>query len=296
MNYLDELEAEGIQIIREAAAELPRIALLYSMGKDSSVLLWLARKAFAPARVPFPVLHIDTSYKFPEMVEFRQHYPQSLGLELLLYSNQEALSQGVNPFVLGTQRCCSLLKTKALLDGIRHYGFEAVFGGARREEERSRAKERIFSCRDAFGQWDPRKQRPEFWNLFNGRIEPGESMRVFPLSNWTELDVWGYIARENIPVVPLYFAKPRQVLMRGQSLLPVEYDIPLLPGEEVQTVRCRFRSIGCTYCSGAVRSEASTVTEIIAELEVTRRSEREYRLIDYDQDGSMEVKKRDGYF
>ena len=296
MNYLDELEAESIQIIREAAAELPRIALLYSMGKDSSVLLWLARKSFAPARVPIPVLHIDTSYKFPEMVEFRNYYPQSLGLELLLYSNQDALSQGTNPFALGTQRCCALLKTTPLLDGIRHYGFDAVFGGARRQEERSRAKERVFSCRDAFGQWDPRKQRPEFWNLFNGRIEPGESMRVFPLSNWTELDVWRYIARENIPVVPLYFAKPRQVLMRGESLLPVEHDIPLMPGEAVQTVLCRFRSIGCTYCSGAVRSEAATVTEIIAELEVTRRSEREYRLIDYDQDGSMEVKKRDGYF
>ena len=296
MNYLDELEAESIQIIREAAAELPRIALLYSMGKDSSALLWLARKSFAPARVPFPVLHIDTSYKFPEMVEFRKHYPQSLGLELLVYSNQDALSEGTNPFALGTQRCCALLKTRALLDGIRHYGFDAVFGGARREEERSRAKERIFSCRDAFGQWDPRKQRPEFWNLFNGRIEPGESMRVFPLSNWTELDVWRYIARENIPVVPLYFAKPRQMLMRGESLLPVEHAIPLMPGEAVETVLCRFRSIGCTYCSGAVRSEASTVTEIIAELELTRRSEREYRLIDYDQDGSMEAKKRDGYF
>src|SRR5881409_1831721 len=231
--------------------------MLYSIGKDSSVMVRLAQKAFYPGKIPFPLLHIDTSYKFPEMIEFRDSYTREIGAELIVHQNREALARGANPFALGTQRCCGLLKTKALLDALSAGGFNAAFGGARRDEERSRAKERIFSLRDAKGQWDPKNQRPELWNLLNGRIRPGESIRVFPLSNWTELDVWQYIYAENIPIVPLYFAKEREVVVRGNSLIMLEQPfVPLLPGEQPQMVKCRMRSLGCSPCTGAVRSDA----------------------------------------
>lgn len=296
LSHLRFLEAESIQIIREVAAEFSRPALLYSIGKDSSVLLKLAQKAFAPAPLPFPLLHIDTTYKFREMIAFRDRTCRELGLTLIVHTNQRAIDEGTNPFRLGTARCCAQLKTRALLDALAQHRVDAAIGGARREEERSRAKERIYSFRDAFGQWDPRNQRPELWNLFNGRIENGESIRVFPLSNWTELDIWQYIDLEGIPVVPLYFAKEREVLVRGELLIPVEHNPPMRPGETPQLVRCRMRTLGCTHCTGAIRSSADTVPKIIEELEEAVRSERENRIIDHDQDGSMELKKREGYF
>ncbi len=230
------------------------------------------------------------------MIEFRDRTCRDLGLKLIVHTNRRAIEEGTNPFRVGTAKCCALLKTRALLDALQENRVDAAIGGARREEERSRAKERIYSFRDAFGQWDPRNQRPELWNLFNGRIENGESIRVFPLSNWTELDVWQYINMERIPVVPLYFAKEREVLVRGDLLIPVEHDPPLRPGEAPQLVRCRMRTLGCTYCTGAIRSSADTVPKIIDELEQAVRSERENRIIDHDQDGSMELKKREGYF
>src|SRR5213080_33860 len=226
LNHLRALESESIHILREAAAEFARPVMLYSIGKDSSVMLRLAQKAFFPGRIPFPLLHVDTSYKFPEMIEFRDSYPRQIGAELIVHKNQEALDAGANPYSLGTQKCCGLLKTQSLLDALRAGGFDAAFGGARRDEEKSRAKERIFSFRDSLGQWDPKNQRPELWNLFNGRVEPGESIRVFPLSNWTEMDVWHYIHLENIPVVPLYFAQEREMLVRDGSLIPLEHDLP----------------------------------------------------------------------
>ena len=296
LSHLRLVEAESIQIIREVAAEFSRPALLYSIGKDSSVLLRLAQKAFAPAPLPFPLLHIDTTFKFREMIEFRDRICRELGLKLIVHTHRRAIEEGTNPFRLGTAKCCALLKTRALLDALQENRIDAAIGGARREEERSRAKERIYSFRDAFGQWNPRNQRPELWNLFNGRIENGESMRVFPLSNWTELDIWQYIDLERIPVVPLYFAKEREVLVRGDLLIPVEHDPPLRPGEAPQLVRCRMRTLGCTHCTGAIRSSADTVPKIIDELEQAVRSERENRIIDHDQDGSMELKKREGYF
>ena len=296
LTHLQMLEAESIHIIREVASEFQKPVMLYSIGKDSSVMLRLAQKAFHPGPIPFPLLHVDTGYKFREMLAFRDAYTRELGLNLLVWRNEEALANGANPVALGTQRCCGLLKTQALLDGLRSHGFDAAFGGARRDEERSRAKERIFSFRDNAGQWDPKNQRPELWNLYNGRIGPGESIRVFPLSNWTELDIWHYIHLENIPIVPLYFAKERRMLVRGDSLIPVEQPfVKGLPGEE-QWVRCRLRSLGCSPCTGAIRSDADTVPKIIAELISFRSSERANRIIDHDQDGSMEIKKREGYF
>jgi sulfate adenylyltransferase subunit 2 len=297
LDHLRALEAESIQIIREVVAELERPVMLYSIGKDSSVLLRLAQKAFHPGRIPFPLLHVDTTYKFREMIEFRDRYVREVGVRLIVHTNEEAVAAGTQPFAVGTQRCCGLLKTTALLDALRAGGFDAAFGGARRDEERSRAKGRIFSLRDARGQWDPMRQRPELWRLLNGRVGPGESIRVFPLSNWTELDVWQYIERERIPVVPLYFAKEREVIVRGASLIPVEQPfVPLLPGERPQRIMCRMRSLGCSPCTGAVRSTADTVPKIIEELRSVRHSERQLRVIDHDQDGSMEVKKREGYF
>jgi len=297
MTHLRALEAESIHVFREVAAEFQRPVMLYSIGKDSSVLLRLAQKAFHPDPIPFPLLHVDTSYKFKEMIQFRDDYTRQVGARLIVHTNRKALDDGAQPFVLGTQRCCGLLKTQALLDGLREGGFDAAIGGARRDEERSRAKERIYSFRDKHGQWDPKNQRPELWNLFNGRIEPGESIRVFPLSNWTEIDVWHYIHAENIPIVPLYFAKERPMLVRGESLIPVEQPfVPRLPGEEPQMIRCRMRSLGCSPCTGAIRSDADTVPKIIEELIAAKRSERENRVIDHDQDGSMEMKKREGYF
>ena len=294
--HLRALEAESIHILREVVAEFARPVMLYSIGKDSSVMLRLAQKAFYPGRLPFPLLHIDTTYKFREMIEFRDRYTREVGAELIVHTNRAAIEGGANPFALGTQKCCALLKTKALLDALAEGGFDAAFGGARRDEEKSRAKERVYSFRDPLGQWDPKNQRPELWNLYNGRIEKGETIRVFPLSNWTELDVWHYIHVERIPVVPLYFARAREVLVRNGTLLPLEHDPPRLIGEKPQTVMCRMRSLGCTYCTGAVRSDADTVPKIIEELLAARRSERENRAIDYDQEGSMELKKREGYF
>ena len=297
LSHLQTLEAESIHIFREAVSEFQRPVMLYSIGKDSSVMLRLAQKAFYPGSIPFPLLHIDTSYKFREMIEFRDRTAQQLGLKLIVHTNQEALDAGTNPFRVGTQRCCELLKTQSLLDALRAGGFDAAFGGARRDEERSRAKERIYSVRDAKGQWDPKQQRPELWNLYNSRLGPAESVRVFPLSNWTETDIWQYIHLENIPVVPLYFAKHRPMLVRGDSLIPLEQPfVPLLPGESPQLVKCRMRSLGCSPCTGAIRSEADTLPKIIEELISFRRSERENRVIDHDQDGSMELKKRAGYF
>ncbi len=297
LDHLRALEAESIYIIREVVAEFERPVMLYSIGKDSSVLLRLAQKAFHPGPIPFPLLHVDTTYKFHEMIAFRDRCAAEIGARLIVHTNEEAIAEGAQPFLLGTKRCCALLKTTALLDALQAGGFDAAFGGARRDEERSRAKERIFSLRDAKGQWDPKNQRPELWTLLNGRVRPGESIRVFPLSNWTELDVWQYIDVERIPIVPLYFAKEREVLVRGDSLLLVEQPfVPLLPGERTERARCRMRSLGCSPCTGAIRSEADTVPKIIAELIATRHSERQLRVIDHDQDGSMELKKREGYF
>jgi sulfate adenylyltransferase subunit 2 len=296
LQHLDMLEAESIHILREVVAESSRPAMLYSIGKDSSVMLRLAQKAFHPGRIPFPLMHIDTGFKFHEMLQFRNATARRLSLRLIVHTNLEAKGKGANPFDLGTTQCCALLKTKSLLDALAEHKIDAAIGGARRDEEKSRAKERVFSLRDTLGQWDPKNQRPEFWNLYNGRVGTGQSMRVFPLSNWTELDVWEYIQREEIPVVPLYFAKEREMLVRGDYLIPLDHPIELLPGEKPQRVMCRMRSLGCTHCTGAIRSTATTVPEIIEELKFFRRSERENRVIDHDQEGSMELKKREGYF
>jgi sulfate adenylyltransferase subunit 2 len=296
-DHLKALEAESIHIIREVVAEFERPVMLYSIGKDSSVLLRLAQKAFYPGPIPFPLLHVDTTYKFREMIEFRDRYAAEIGARLIVHTNTEAIADGTQPFLVGTQRCCGALKTKSLLDALEAGAFDAAFGGARRDEERSRAKERIFSLRDANGQWDPKNQRPELWQLLNSRIKPGESIRVFPLSNWTEIDVWTYIHVENIPVVPLYFAREREVIVRGDALIiPEQSFVPLMPGEHPQMVMCRMRSLGCSPCTGAVRSTADTVPKIIDELIAARNSERQLRVIDHDQDGSMELKKREGYF
>jgi sulfate adenylyltransferase subunit 2 len=296
LTHLEALEAESIHIMREVAAEFERPVMLYSIGKDSSVMVRLAQKAFYPAPIPFPLLHIDTTYKFQEMIEFRDRFCKEIGAKLIVHTNRQAIEDGANPFRLGTEKCCGLLKTRALLDALAEGGFDAAFGGARRDEEKSRAKERVYSFRDVFGQWDPKNQRPELWNLYNSRIGKGESIRVFPLSNWTELDVWQYIHEEKIPVVPLYFAKPRPMVVRGGMLIPVEHNMPLRAGEKPEMVMCRMRSLGCTYCTGAIRSEADTVPKIIEEMAEFRRSERENRVIDHDREGSMELKKREGYF
>lgn len=293
---LRRLEAESIFILREAATEFARPVMLYSIGKDSSVMLRLAQKAFYPGKIPFPLLHIDTGYKFSEMIAFRDWYVKHVGAELIVHRNQKALDEGANPYALGTQKCCGLLKTRSLLDALAEGNFDAAFGGARRDEEKSRAKERIYSFRDGAGQWDPKNQRPELWSLYNGRHRKGENIRVFPLSNWTELDVWLYIHAERIPIVPLYFAKERETLVRGQSILLLQAGVHLLPGEEPQMVKCRMRSLGCVPCTGAICSDADTVPKIIAEMMSFRRSERENRVIDHDEEGSMEIKKREGYF
>ncbi len=296
LDHLKMLEAESIFILREAAAEFAHPVMLYSIGKDSSVMLRLAQKAFYPGKIPFPLLHIDTSYKFPEMIEFRDWYAKHVGAELIVHKNQKALDDGANPYTLGTQKCCGFLKTRSLLDGLAEGGFDAAFGGARRDEEKSRAKERVYSFRDALGQWDPKNQRPELWSLYNSRHHKGESIRVFPLSNWTELDVWLYIHSEKIPIVPLYFAKEREAVVRGGSILLLQTGVHLLPGEKAQMVKCRMRSLGCVPCTGAIRSDADTVPQIIEEMISFRRSERENRVIDHDEEGSMEIKKREGYF
>jgi sulfate adenylyltransferase subunit 2 len=296
LNHLRALEAESIYILREAVAEFSHPVMLYSIGKDSSVMLRLAQKAFFPGKMPFPLLHIDTSYKFPEMIEFRDSYTKEIGAQLIVHQNVEALALGANPVSLGTQKCCGLLKTKSLLDALNEGGFNAAFGGARRDEEKSRAKERIYSFRDSHGQWDPKNQRPELWNLFNARIDKAESIRVFPLSNWTELDIWLYILAENIPIVPLYYARERDVVVRNGSVVLIHSKEELLPGEELKSVKCRMRSLGCVPCTGAIRSEADTLPKIVEEMISFRRSERENRAIDHDEEGSMELKKREGYF
>lgn len=296
LSHLQTLEAESIYILREAAAELSHPVMLYSIGKDSSVMLRLAQKAFFPGKIPFPLLHIDTGYKFPEMIEFRDSYTKEIGAELLIHRNEEAIEQGTNPFSLGTQKCCGLLKTNSLLDALKRGGFNAAFGGARRDEEKSRAKERIYSLRDSHGQWDPKNQRAELWNLFNSRIAAAESIRVFPLSNWTELDIWLYIHAESIPIVSLYYARQRETVLRNGSLVLIHAKEQLWAGEKTTLVKCRMRSLGCVPCTGAIRSEADTLPKIIEEMVSFRRSERENRVIDHDEEGSMELKKREGYF
>jgi sulfate adenylyltransferase subunit 2 len=296
LNYLRTLEAESIHILREVASEFERPVMLYSIGKDSSVMLRLAQKAFYPGPIPFPLLHIDTGFKFKEMLAFRDEMARAVGANLLVWRNEKAIASGANPIALDTKRCCDLLKTQALLDALKHYNFDAALGGARRDEEKSRAKERIYSFRDRAGQWDPKNQRPELWNLYNARIHPGESIRVFPLSNWTEVDVWQYIHEEKIPVVDLYFAKERLMYVRGEALVPVEQAFIARPGEMPQLVKSRLRSLGCSPCTGAIRSNAGTIPAIIAELLTCRLSERAHRVIDHDQEGSMEIKKRGGYF
>ncbi len=296
LTHLELLEAESIHILREVSSEFERPVMLYSIGKDSSVMLRLAQKAFYPAPIPFPLLHIDTGFKFREMIDFRDQTAAAVGAELLVWRNEAAIAAGTNPIALDTRRCCGLLKTQSLLDGLAHHGFNAAFGGARRDEEKSRAKERIYSFRDQAGQWDPKNQRPELWNLYNSRVHPGESIRVFPLSNWTEMDVWQYILSESIPIVDLYFAKERPMYLRGDALLPTEQAFVARTGEQPQMVRSRLRSLGCSPCTGAIRSDADTLPKIIEELLGFRSSERANRVIDHDQEGSMELKKREGYF
>ena len=294
--HLKRLEAESIHIIREVVAEFERPVMLYSIGKDSSVMVRLARKAFHPGKIPFTLLHVDTGYKFKEMIDFRDKFAAEIGANLEVHRNEPAIANNTNPFDLGTRQCCALLKTKGLLDGLAKGSYDAVFGGARRDEEKSRAKERIYSFRDRFGQWDPKNQRPELWDLYNGKHHPGESIRVFPISNWTELDVWQYIDQEQIPLVPMYFAQEREVVIRNGMLIPVTEHTRLRPGEQIEKVMCRFRSLGCSPCTGAVRSEATTVAGIIDEMKTVRVSERATRVIDHDTEGSMELKKREGYF
>ncbi len=294
---LRQLESEAIGILREAAAEFRKPVLLYSIGKDSSVLLRLALKAFHPAKPPFPVLHIDTTWKFREMIAFRDQTARRLQIELIVHTNQEGLDRGINPIASGSALHTQVMKTEALKQALDRHGFDAAFGGARRDEEKSRAKERIFSIRGPGHSWNPRAQRPELWRLFNTRLSPGESMRVFPLSNWTEIDVWRYIECENIPVVPLYFAKERPVVRRDGTWIMVDDDrLPLLPGERPELRRVRFRTLGCYPLSGAIESPAASPADIIAELRGATVSERQGRLIDGDAEASMERKKREGYF
>jgi sulfate adenylyltransferase subunit 2 len=295
--HLRRLESESIFIMREVAAEFVRPVMLYSIGKDSSVMLHLALKAFYPAKPPFPLLHVDTTWKFREMIAFRDEAAKRAEMELQVYINKDGLKRGISPIASGSSVHTQVMKTEALRQALDLGHFDAAFGGARRDEEKSRAKERIFSHRSAAHAWDPRNQRPELWQLFNTKIKPGESMRVFPLSNWTERDVWDYILAQDIPVVPLYFAKERPVVERDGALIMVDDErLPLLPGETPHMERIRFRTLGCYPLTGAIRSDAATLPEIIAEMRASRTSERQGRLIDHDESGSMEKKKREGYF
>ncbi len=296
-SYLRQLEAESIYIMREVAAEFQNPVMLYSIGKDSAVLLHLAMKAFFPGKPPFPLLHVDTTWKFKEMIAFRDAEAKRLGVELMVQINEEGVRNGISPITHGSALHTDIMKTEALKQAFAKYGFDAAFGGARRDEEKSRAKERVYSFRNASHNWDPKRQRPELWHLANTKVNPGESMRVFPLSNWTELDVWTYIYLEDIPVVPLYFAKERPVVERDGTLIMVDDDrLPLEDGETPQMRKVRFRTLGCYPLTGAIESEAATVPEIIEELIASRHSERQGRVIDHDQVGSMEKKKQEGYF
>ncbi|MEZ5170623.1 MAG: sulfate adenylyltransferase subunit CysD [Acidimicrobiia bacterium] len=297
MTHLQQLEAESIHIIREVAAEFEKPVMMYSIGKDSSCMLHLARKAFHPAPIPFPLLHVDTTWKFRDMITFRDRTAEELGLDLIVHTNEEGRAQGINPFDHGSRNYTDIMKTQALKQALEVGGFDAAFGGARRDEERSRAKERVFSFRDRNHRWDPKNQRPELWNLYNGRVNDGESIRVFPLSNWTELDVWQYIWLEDIPIVPLYYSAERPVVERDGTLIMVDDDrFRFEPDEEPEMRSVRFRTLGCYPLSGAVESTATTLPEIIQEMLLATRSEREGRVIDYDQSGSMEEKKKEGYF
>jgi len=302
--YLKQLESEAIHIMREVVATYEHPVMLYSVGKDSSVMVRLAQKAFHPGKIPFPLMHIDTGFKFPEMIEFRDRFYQEIGATLIVERNEEWIEKGAHPLELGTEKCCWYLKTQGLLQAIKKHGFDAAFGGARREEEKSRAKERVFSVRDEFGQWDPKNQRPELWDLYNTQLNEGQTVRVFPLSNWTEVDIWNYIRSEDIPVVPLYFARERDVIERDGVLIPVTHGSTTaldhakdeVSDDQVKRVSCRFRSLGCIPCTGAIPSTAQTLEELIIEVINARKSERENRVIDLASEAAMEEKKKEGYF
>tara|TARA_R110002072_G_scaffold3803_2_gene27119 strand:+ start:10976 stop:11884 length:909 start_codon:yes stop_codon:yes gene_type:complete len=297
LTHLKQLEAESIHIIREVAAEFEKPVMLYSIGKDSAVMLQLALKAFAPGKLPFPLLHVDTTWKFKEMISFRDELAKKLGLDLLVHINQDGVDAGVGPFTHGSKKHTDIMKTDGLKQALNKYKFDAAFGGARRDEEKSRAKERVYSFRDKNHRWDPKNQRPELWNIYNGKVDKGESIRVFPLSNWTELDIWQYIHLENIPIVPLYLAKERPVVKRDGTYIMVDDDrMQLEPDEKIENKMVRFRTLGCYPLTGAVESNATTLPEVIQEMLLATTSERQGRVIDYDQAGSMEEKKREGYF
>ncbi|NQY62966.1 MAG: sulfate adenylyltransferase subunit CysD [Alteromonadaceae bacterium] len=297
LTHLKKLEAESIHIMREVAAEFDNPVMLYSVGKDSAVLLHLARKAFAPGKIPFPLLHVDTNWKFKEMIEFREQMVKDYDFELLVHKNPEGMAMNISPFVHGSGKHTDIMKTQGLKQALDKYGFDAAFGGARRDEEKSRAKERVYSFRDKNHRWDPKSQRPELWDIYNGKVNKGESIRVFPLSNWTELDIWQYIYLESIKIVPLYLAKERPVVERDGTLIMVDDDrMPIEDGEEVQMKMVRFRTLGCYPLTGAVESQATTIPEIIKEMLLTKTSERQGRVIDHDEAGSMEKKKMEGYF
>ena len=296
LTHLKQLEAESIHIIREVAAEFDNPVMLYSIGKDSAVMLHLAMKAFYPGKPPFPLMHVDTGWKFKEMISFRDELVAKLGLELIVHQNQEGIDQGIGPFTHGSSKHTDVMKTQGLKQALDKYGFDAAFGGARRDEEKSRAKERVYSFRDKQHRWDPKNQRPELWNIYNGKVNKGESIRVFPLSNWTELDIWQYIYLESIPIVPLYFSAKRPVVERDGTLIMVDDERMPLNGEVPEMKSVRFRTLGCYPLTGAVESEAATLPEIIQEMLLTKSSERQGRMIDHDSSGSMEEKKKQGYF
>jgi sulfate adenylyltransferase subunit 2 len=297
LSHLRQLESESVHILREVVAEFERPVMLYSIGKDSAVMVHLAKKAFHRGKLPFPLLHIDTTWKFRAMIEFRDQFCKDNGFDLRVHTNRQGVEDGINPFDHGSSKYTTIMKTHALLQALQEGGYDAAFGGARRDEERSRAKERIYSFRDRYGQWDPKNQRPELWNLYNAKINKGESIRAFPLSNWTELDIWLYIYLESIPIVPLYFAAPRPVVDREGTLVMVDDErMRLLPGEKPREELVRFRTLGCYPLTGAIPSTATTLPEIIREMLLTKYSERQGRLIDHDEEASMEVKKREGYF
>jgi len=297
MTHLNQLEAESIHIIREVAAEFDNPVMLYSVGKDSAVMMHLAMKAFAPGKPPFPLMHVDTTWKFKEMIQFREQRIKDLGWDLIVHINQEGVDMEISPFVHGSAKHTDIMKTQGLKQGLDKYGFDAAFGGARRDEEKSRAKERVYSFRDKNHRWDPKSQRPELWNLYNGKVDKGESIRVFPLSNWTELDIWQYIHLEDIPIVPLYFAAKRKVVEKDGVLIMVDDErMPIEEGEKIEEKMVRFRTLGCYPLTGAVESTATTLPEIIQEMLLTKTSERQGRVIDHDSAGSMEKKKQEGYF